>query len=137
LLFKGGNVLDIQLATDPATDPKRTKPAPGDLRLLISRQAAATPGAQPKTVAVIYRPKVKGFTGKPETLSSPTGSEPFDTIEQTERIKLDYKSTPGIQGFDALLTIPRSTCSTGPRNPALPCSWTSAISTATPTAPSP
>src|SRR5262245_38320918 len=27
ILFKGGNLLDIQLATDPGADPKRTKPA--------------------------------------------------------------------------------------------------------------
>ena len=54
LIFRGGNLLDIQLATDPSADPKRKTPAPGDLRILISRQ-------HDKPYAVIFRPKVEGL----------------------------------------------------------------------------
>jgi DNA-binding beta-propeller fold protein YncE len=97
ILFKGGNLLDIQLATDPAADPKRTKPAPGDVRLLVTRQ-------QGKPLAVIYRPKVKGFTGQALVLKSPTGQEPFDAIEVSDQVRLEHKKTPA--GFSALVTIP-------------------------------
>src|SRR5207245_2260496 len=34
--FKTGGALDLMLATDPKGDPKRTQPAPGDLRLLVT-----------------------------------------------------------------------------------------------------
>jgi len=97
LLFKGGNLLDIQLATDPAADPKRKTPAPGDLRILITRQ-------KEKPVAVVYRPKVKGFAGEPIVLTSPTGKEPFDAIDPTDRVALQYAKAAG--GFKAVVAIP-------------------------------
>jgi hypothetical protein len=98
ILFKGGNILDIQIAADPTADPKRKTPAPGDVRILVTQQNG-------KPLAVIYRPKVKGFTGTPIVLSSPTGKEPFDSIETTDRIGLDYKKTP--DGYTATVTIPQ------------------------------
>ena len=79
-IYKGGNLLDIQLATDPKADPKRTKAAPGDIRILISRR-------DNKTWAVIMRPKVAGFTGDPIKLASPQGVELFDSIEATDKIE--------------------------------------------------
>jgi len=96
-IFKGGNLLDIQLATDPAADPKRKKPGPGDLRLLISRQKG-------KPFAVIYRPRVRDFTGKPIVLTSPTGKEPLDSIERTDNLNLTYRKKSG--GFQAIASIP-------------------------------
>ena len=98
-VFKGGNLLDIQIATDPKADPKRKKPAPGDVRILISRQKA-------KPFAVVYRPKVAGFAGQPIVLTSPTGKEPFDSIERTDNIELTYRKRPG--GFQAIAAIPLS-----------------------------
>ena len=67
IIFKGGNLLDIQIAADPSADAQRKTPAPGDLRILVSRQAD-------KPVAVIFRPKVKDFNGQPQVLASPTGN---------------------------------------------------------------
>lgn len=96
-IFKGGNLLDIQLAADPKAAADRATPAPGDQRLLVTRQNG-------KTVAVLYRPKVKGFAGQPIVLTSPTGKESFDAIETTEQVKLDYAKTQ--TGFTATLTIP-------------------------------
>lgn len=96
-IFKGGNLLDIQLATHAAADPKRKTPVPGDVRILVTRQEG-------KTAAVIYRPKVKGFEGEPIVLTSPTGKESFDAIEPAEAVKLDYTKQPG--GFRAVATIP-------------------------------
>jgi hypothetical protein len=96
-IFKGGNLLDIQLATDINADPKRTTPAPGDIRVLITRRDG-------KPFAVIYRPKVKGFTGTPIVLSSPTGNESFDSIETSDAVKLEYQTTA--DAFTAKVAIP-------------------------------
>jgi hypothetical protein len=51
-LYLGGDTVDFQLASDPKADPKRTKPALGDLRLSIGNFKGAP-------VAVIYRPVAK------------------------------------------------------------------------------
>ena len=103
LIFKGGNLLDIQLAADaasapiPAADPERKTPAPGDVRILVTQQRG-------NTVAVVFRPKVKGFGGEATILRSPTGAEPFDVIETTDRVTVDYKPRTG--EFSATVTIP-------------------------------
>jgi DNA-binding beta-propeller fold protein YncE len=99
-IFKGGNLLDIQLAADTSADPKRQTPVPGDLRLLVTRQNG-------KPYAVIFRPKVKGFTGVPTVLTSPTGKESFDAIEVTQAVQLAYRKQDG--AFSATLTIPLAT----------------------------
>jgi hypothetical protein len=106
ILFKGGNLLDIQLAADPDADPKRTRPAPGDVRLLVTRQ-------QGKTLAVLYRPRVKGFTGQPVVLKSPTGQEAFDAIEVSDQVRLEYRKTSA--GFSAVLAIPLAVLGWAPR----------------------
>ncbi len=97
-LFRGGNLLDLQLATDPAADAKRTKPAPGDLRLLISQRDG-------KPCAMLYRPKVAGFTGKPIKLTSPGGVEEFDAITAVPGVELrDLRKTAN--GFTVTVVIP-------------------------------
>jgi hypothetical protein len=97
ILFKGGNLLDLQVATNPAADAERKRPAAGDVRVLITRQ-------EEEPVAVVYRPKVEGFEGQPTVLESPTGTESFDRIEVTERVKLDYRERD--RGFTATAAIP-------------------------------
>jgi len=104
IIFKGGNCCDLQLATDPTADPKRSKPAPGDVRLLVTRRQDAAGKFTP--LAVIYRPHIRGFQGQPILLSSPTGKEPFDAIETSDQVKIDYVKTPA--NFTATLTIPRA-----------------------------
>ncbi|MFP4058769.1 MAG: hypothetical protein ACLF0G_18020 [Candidatus Brocadiia bacterium] len=97
LIFKGGNLLDIQMATDPEADPDREEPAPGDVRVLVTRQGG-------KPGAVVYRPRVEGFDGQPIVLESPTGKETFHAIERTERVELEVRERPG--GFRAVAAIP-------------------------------
>ena len=97
LIFKGGNCLDLQLATDAKVDPQRTTPAPGDIRVLVTRQAG-------KPLAVVYRHKVATFTGPPTVFTSPTGKESIDVIEVWEDVKLSYEKTPA--GFTAVVTLP-------------------------------
>ncbi len=107
LVFKGGNCLDIQIAADRSADPKRKTPAPGDVRILVTRQAGpATKVNQAKPYAVIFRPKVAGFKGQPIVLNSPTGKESFDSIEVCDKIALDYKKTPDAPVFTAVVTVP-------------------------------
>jgi len=96
-IFKGGNVLDLQIATDPAADVRRKTPVPGDVRLVVTRQNG-------KTVAVLYQPKVRGFAGNPIVLTSPTGKESFDAITVVPDVNLQY--TPHAGGFTALVTVP-------------------------------
>lgn len=97
LLFRGGNCLDLQLATDPAADPQRKEPAPGDLRVLVTRQAG-------RPFALAYRPRVAGFTGTRIVLKSPTGQEAFDAIEPLVGVLVDYAKTN--DGFRATVTLP-------------------------------
>lgn len=97
-VFKGGNVLDIQIAANPDADPQRKTPGPGDMRLLVTQQDG-------KPLAVLYRPKVADFSGEPTVLSSPTGSESFDAIDiVSDRIGIDV--APTATGFTALVTVP-------------------------------
>ena len=98
VLFKGGNCLDIQLAANPAADPKRKTPAPGDVRILVTRKDG-------KPFAVIYRPKVAGFTGTPVVLHSPANQESFDSIAVTDKVGLEYTKTA--DGYTAVVTIPQ------------------------------
>ncbi len=98
-LFKGGNLIDVQLATNPKADPKREKPAPGDVRLLIGRRPDGKP------IAVVFQPKVAGFDGEPVVLESPTGTESFDSITVLENVTLEVEETKS--GFVAKTAVPR------------------------------
>lgn len=98
IIFKGGNAIDLQFASNAIADPSRNTPAPGDIRLLVTRQ-------QDKPVAVLFRPKVAGFGGEPIVLKSPTGQEAFDSIAPIDEVRLDYRRDSG--GFQAVVTVPR------------------------------
>ena len=97
LIFKGGNLIDLQMGTDPNADASRKTPAPGDVRLLISMRDG-------KPIAMCYRPKVAGFTGKSKLFTSPTGQESFDRITSLSNVTV--KLTQRDEGFDAELAIP-------------------------------
>jgi hypothetical protein len=97
MLFKGGNLLDVQLATGAAADPQRQKPVPGDIRVLVTRRDG-------RARAVVYRPKLAGFQGQPTVFTSPTGQESIDQIEFWDDIKLEYEKTD--TGFNAVVYLP-------------------------------
>lgn len=107
LVFHGGNCLDLQIAADPEADRERTEPAPGDIRLLVTRK-------DKKTFAMLYRPKISDFSGEPVVLESPTGTESFDEITATDRVNLEYEKTD--RGFIALLTVPLDLLQWQPRS---------------------
>jgi DNA-binding beta-propeller fold protein YncE len=96
-MFIGGNCLDSQMATNPEAPRDREEPAPGDVRLLITRQ-------EEKTRAVLYEPEVKDFDGESIVMESPVDRETFDRITVVDGIELDY--TPTGEGFTATATIP-------------------------------
>ena len=73
-LFKTGDSVDIQLATDPAAPPKRKTPAGGDLRLLIAP-------FEGKPLAVVYTHRVAGASS-PVTFTSPWRSETVDVVRK-------------------------------------------------------
>jgi hypothetical protein len=98
LVFKGGNALDIQFAADPKADPQRKTPVPGDVRIVVTRQKG-------ETLAVVYRPKVPGFTGTPVVFRT-ANTESFDSVEVSKRITLDYGENKNLPTFTALVTIP-------------------------------
>ena len=73
MLFKGGDACDVMLGTDPKADPKRTRPAAGDVRLLFAVM-------DDKPVCVLYAPVAGKAEKKPRTFSSPTGNEEFERV---------------------------------------------------------
>jgi hypothetical protein len=97
-LFEGGNCIDIQLATGDA-DPDREEPAPGDVRLLITRRDGSP-------FAMLYEPDVEGFSGDPVVFESPVDEESFDRISQVDGVELAYETTA--DGFTATATVPLS-----------------------------
>jgi hypothetical protein len=74
-LFKQGGALDLMIGGDAKTGRERADPAPGDLRLLITR-------VKGKTQAVLYRAVVPG-TPEAERVefASPVGKVFFDRVE--------------------------------------------------------
>ena len=104
-IFLGGNCIDLQLAANPAAPADRTEPAPGDQRLLITRQGG-------KTLAVRYTPNAPDAEGDPIVFDSPVDEETFDRIQVIDNVKLDYKSSDN--GFTATATIPLDVLSFAP-----------------------
>jgi hypothetical protein len=98
IVFKGGNLIDVQLACDATADPARTVPAVGDVRVLITRQNG-------KPLAVVYRPRRATPPAERIVLRSPTGQEEFDEIGTSDRVAVDYRRSAN--GFTAVVTIPR------------------------------
>lgn len=75
--FKHGGCLDLMLATDASAAADRTAPAPGDLRLLVTR-------VEGKPRALVYRAKVPG-TKEPVPFSSPWRTVTIDVVEDVTR----------------------------------------------------
>jgi hypothetical protein len=74
LLFKSGDSCNVMLATNADADPKRAKPAAGDIRLLFSV-------LEGKPVCVLYEAVAsKDAPKEARTFSSPTGAENFERV---------------------------------------------------------
>ncbi|NQT54177.1 hypothetical protein HQ576_19125, partial [bacterium] len=98
LLFKTGDACDVMLATDPAADPRRTRPAAGDVRLLFSVLDG-------KPVCVLYEPVVpKGAARKPRVFSSPVASESFERVEVLASARVAIER--GARGYTLEAAVP-------------------------------
>lgn len=73
LAFKGGDCCEVFLGLDSSADPRRTRPAHGDVRLIFTVLDG-------KGVCVLYQPVVREGERAPRLFSSPTGAEPFDRV---------------------------------------------------------
>jgi hypothetical protein len=98
LLFKTGDSIDLQLATDTSANPKRTQPVPGDLRLLIGPF-----NGQP--TAVLYRHRVKGAKENPSTFVSPWRSEVVDSLRILSEAKIVF-AKDGNKGYRIEASVP-------------------------------
>jgi NHL repeat len=79
--FRTGGALDLMIGTDPGADPKREKPAAGDVRLVVTR-------VKDKTWAVLYRPVAPGIK-EPVPFSSPWRTITIDKVEDvSDQVRL-------------------------------------------------
>lgn len=84
-LFKTGDGVDFQLATDPEANPRRGSPVPGDLRLFVAPMGDSN-------VAVLYRHRVPGApVSEAVNFQSPWRSEKVDSVRRLERAQIMVK----------------------------------------------
>jgi hypothetical protein len=97
LLFKTGDSIDLQIATNPAASPSRTQPAPGDIRLLIAP-------FQGKNIAVLYRHRL-AQKDNPVTFTCPWRSEVVDSVKQLESAKIAVTKEGGRYRVEAAIPL--------------------------------
>jgi len=98
LLFKTGDSVDLQLATDPAAPPARSGPAPGDLRLLVAP-------FQGKPVVILYRHRLgAGAKDGPVTFTSPWRSETVDSVKRLDAATTAVQKDGG--GYRVEVAVP-------------------------------
>ena len=102
-LFKTGGALDVMIGADANADEKRSQPAAGDVRLLVTR-------VKNKTVALLYRAVVPGTT-EPVPFSSPWRTITLDRVEDVSA-KVQLGSADG--NFE--ISIPFATLGLKPQS---------------------
>jgi hypothetical protein len=95
-LFKTGGALDVMLATDPNSDPRRKSAVAGDIRLLVSLVKG-----QPK--AVLYRPVATTGSRNSALFESPLRTLKFDDVEDVSQY---VRLTKGASAGDFEFSIP-------------------------------
>ena len=94
--FRTGGALDLMIGADPGADPKREKPAAGDVRLVVTR-------VKDKILAVLYRPVAPGVK-EPVPFSSPWRTITIDKVEDiSDQVRL------ASSGGDYELSVPLET----------------------------
>jgi hypothetical protein len=98
-IFKTGAAVDLMLGTDPKADPKRRRPAAGDIRLVL-----AAPDGKPK--AVLYRPVAPNASAGNawDTTTKAGGTARFDQVIELPNVKLHWTSSDN--QFNVYATIP-------------------------------
>ena len=99
LLFKTGDSVDLQIGVNPDADPKRTQPAPGDQRLLVSL-------FQGKPIGVLYRHRVPGTAENQRIgFSSPWRTEYVDRIDRLASENIGIARTPNGYAVEAVVPL--------------------------------
>lgn len=87
-LFKTGDGVDFQIATDPAANPTRSSAAPGDLRLFVAPMGA-------ENVAVLYRHRVPNAPAKDAVVfQSPWRAEKVDVVKRLLNAEIVVQRQP-------------------------------------------
>jgi hypothetical protein len=97
LLFKTGDSVNIELGADPAADPGRKGPAPGDVRLLIAP-------FEGRDIAVLYRYRAPGAAG-PVTFTCPWRSEKVDDVRRLDEAKVAVVRRDGEYAVEAAVPL--------------------------------
>ncbi|PAW86750.1 MAG: hypothetical protein B9S33_07390 [Pedosphaera sp. Tous-C6FEB] len=98
-LFKTGASVDLQIAADPAANPDRKAPAPGDQRLLLTLM-----GSQP--AAVLYQAVVPGTPpDKAWQVVSPVHSVTFDRVTKLDTVRLVVDDDPNRYTLEAAVPL--------------------------------
>jgi hypothetical protein len=98
MLFKTGDSVDFQFSTDPAADPNRNGPVPGDKRLLIA------PFHQ-QPIAVLYSFREPNATAQ-LAFSSPWRSEHVDRVTQLKDARIS--TVIGSGSYELRAVVPLS-----------------------------
>ena len=114
-LFKTGDSVDLQLGTDPAANPKRSAPVPGDLRLLIAP-------FQGDNIAVLYRHRLQGATDS-VVFQSPWRSEKVDSVKKLEGAKITVKRSADSYTVKAEIPIAELGLNAADLGKPLPCDF--------------
>jgi hypothetical protein len=98
-LFKTGDGIDLQLGADPAANPARPGPVPGDFRLFIAPMGR-------ENVAVLYKHRVPGA---PEsagvTFQSPWRGERVDVVRRLDKARIAVIRSAGEYSVEAAIPL--------------------------------
>jgi hypothetical protein len=99
LLFKTGDSVDLQIGVDPDVDARRSEPAPGDQRLLVSV-------FQGKPIGVLYRHRVPGVAENQRIgFSSPWRTAFVDRIDRLPSENIGIDRTPSGYAVEAVVPL--------------------------------
>ncbi len=97
MLFKTGDSIDMQLGTNPDTNPSRTGPVLGDLRLLIAPFNG-------ENIAVLYQHRLPAATDG-VTFTSPWRSERVDSVKRLTTARIAVKVERGQYRVEAAIPL--------------------------------
>lgn len=104
-LFATGDSVDLQIASDPTADARRTSPVPGDRRLVIAP-------CEGEAVAVLYEHRRPGGPN-PIAFASPWRGEKVDNVERLEDVSIDVRVEG--EGYQVTASIPLERLGLTPR----------------------
>lgn len=99
-LFATGDTIDLQFATDPAANPRRNSPVPGDKRLMIAPYEG-------KPTVVLFEHRKPNGSNNPIEFTSPWRGEKVDHVEKVDDAEVAVKNVR--DGYVVEVKIPLRT----------------------------